>query len=139
MKGMERRKGLRPSEVTWLGLAATLAVVATLGACTTTKRAAQLVIDHHVGMVRGGWDIVSGKAEEREQRMAKLQADIAQSQTELASESDPTRQLELLKQHVALQDALIAELLEQGHSHHGGGHQQAKTENGDEQPTPHEH
>lgn len=86
-----------------------------LTACATTKRAAQLVI-------------VSGKAEEREQRAAKLQADLEQSRTALAAESDPSRQLELLKQHVALQDALISELLQQGHGHHGGGDQQAKTE-----------
>lgn len=126
-KGMER----------W-GLTAALALSVALGACTTTRRTAQLVIDHHVGMARGGWDILTGKAEEREQRAAKLQADLEQSRAALATESDLTRQVELLRQHVALQDALISELLQQGHGQHGGGHQQAKTENSGE-PTTHEH
>lgn len=119
-----------------------LALVLALGACTTTKRTAQLVIDHHVGMARGAWDIVSGKAEEREQRMAKLQVDLEQSRTALATETDPSSQLELLKQHVVLQDALIAELLQQGHAHHGGepqAHEQSKTAAAGQESATHQH
>ncbi len=106
--------------------------------CTTTKRAAQLVIDHHVGMAQGAMDIMSGKAEEREQRLAKLQADLEHNRTALATAADEARKVELLEQHVALQDALIAELM-QGHGHHGG-QQHASAESGDEQqPAGHQH
>ena len=104
-----------------------VAVVLGLGGCTTTKRAAQLVIDHHVGMAQGAIDVVSGKAEEREQRLAQLHADLEQNSAALAVESDQSRKLELLEQHVALQDALIGELMQQGHAHHAA-HQQAQAD-----------
>jgi hypothetical protein len=93
-------------------------------ACTTTERAARLVIDHHVGMAQGAMDIMSGKAEEREQRVEKLQADLDSNRVALNAEQDQGRLVELLKQHVVLQDALVAELM-QGHGQHGGGHQHA--------------
>lgn len=122
-----------------LYLVSALSLAAVLGACTTTKRAAQIVVDHHVGMVRGAYDVVSGKAEEREQRRATLEADLEQSRTALALEPDPVRRLELLEQHVALQDELIAEL-GQSHGHHGGGHEQAKAETeGGEEAEAHKH
>jgi hypothetical protein len=109
-----------------------------VGACTTTKRAAQLVVDHHVGMARGAIDIMSGEAEAREQRVAKLQADLEASRSALAAEQDQGRLVELLRQHAALQDALVAELLD-NHGHHhaghrGGGHQQAQAETKSESP-----
>ena len=124
--------------ITGVGIVAVTTVLA-LGGCTTTKRAAQLVIDHHVGMAQGAIDIMTGKAEEREQRVASLRRELGDNATALAAESDQSRQLELLKQHVVLQDALIAELM-QGHGGHGGGHQQASAESKDEQQPPsHQH
>ena len=116
---------------TWL--LATLALSIALGACTTSKRAAQLVIDHHLGMAQGAMDIMSGKAEEREQRVATLQANLEASRAAVAAEQDQGRLLERLKEHAALQDALIAEIM-QGHGQHGG-HQHAQAEaKPDEQP-----
>ena len=124
-------------------------LAATLVACTTTKRAVELVVDHHVGMVRGAWDIVSGEAEAQEQRIATVRADLEQSGALLAAEQDQDRLVAQLRQHAALQDALLAELL-QGHGGHGhqcGGHQQAhvehqvanQAETTDEQPESHQH
>jgi len=106
-------------------------------ACATSKRAAQLVVDHHVGMARSALDIISGEAEMREQRVARLRAEIDANSTALAAEQDRDRLVDLLKQHVALQDALLAELL-QGNGHHGG-HQQAQVDTSTEQTNPHEH
>lgn len=109
-----------------------------LAGCTTTERAARMVVDHHVGMVQGAWDIMNGEAEAREQRVAKLQADLETSRAAISAEPDQTRLLDLLKQHVVLQDALVAELM-QGHGHHGA-HQQAKAQSTDgEQPPAHQH
>lgn len=96
----------------------TLALTVTSG-CATSKRAAQLVVDHHVGMARGALDIINGEAEAREQRVARLRAEIDANSTALAAEQDRDRLVDLLKQHVALQDAVVAELL-QGSGHHGG-------------------
>ncbi|MFI5396024.1 MAG: hypothetical protein ACHQ9S_10865 [Candidatus Binatia bacterium] len=107
-----------------IGIVVSVAVAAALGACTTTERAARLVIDHHLGMAQGAIDIMSGEAEAREQRVAKLQADLEASRLAVATEQDQDRLVELLKQHVVLQDALVAEL-KQGHGQHGGGHQHA--------------
>ena len=109
-----------------------------VGGCTTTKRDVDLVVDHHVGMARGAIDIMSGEAEAREQRVAKLRADLEASQTALAAEQDQGRLIELLKQHVALQDALIADLL-QGHGHHHTGPQQAATDSSKRQAQSDEH
>lgn len=115
-----------------------LALTAGVVGCTTTKRAAQVVIDHHLGMAQGAMDIMSGKAEEREQRVAKLQADLEHNRGALAAAPDAARKLELLEQHVALQDALIAELM-QGHGHHGSQqHAKADSEEG-QQPAGHQH
>lgn len=114
----------------------TLALTVTSG-CATSKRAAQLVVDHHVGMARSALDIISGEAEAREQRVAKLRAEIDANSTDLAAEEDRDHLVDLLKQRVALQDALLDELL-QGHGHHGG-HQQAQADTGTEHTTPHEH
>lgn len=100
-------------------LAVGMVGVLTVSACTTTKRVSQLVIDHHVGMVRGAVDVVTGKAEERAERIAKLRADLEASRAALAAEEDPARVLDLLKAHVQIQDALLAELL---HGHRGMGH-----------------
>ncbi len=120
-------------------LLAPLALAIVLGGCTTTKRAAQLVVDHHVGMARGAIDIMSGKAEERAQRVAKLRADLEASRSALAAEQDQGRLVELLKQHVALQDALVGELLEGHGHHHGGSQQQARAENKEELSESHAH
>jgi hypothetical protein len=131
---MERRVSV------WLetGLAAMALAVGVLG-CTTTKRAAQLVIDHHLGMARGAIDILNGKAEEREQHLAQLQSDLAANNATLASEADQGRQLELLREHVALQDALIAELMQSGHGHDMGAHQHsgASGDGAAAEPQPH--
>jgi hypothetical protein len=113
-----------------------LALTVTSG-CATSKRAAQLVVDHHIGMARSALDIINGEAEAREQRVAKLRAEIDANSTALAAEQDRDRLVDLLKQHVTLQDALVAELL-QGNGHHGG-HQQAQADTTSEQTTPHEH
>lgn len=114
----------------------TLALTGTSG-CATSQRAAQLVVDHHIGMARGALDIINGEAEAREQRVARLRAEIDANRTELAAEQDRDRLVDLLKQHVTLQDALVAELL-QGIGHHGG-HQQAQADTSTEQTKPHEH
>jgi len=52
-----------------LWLAAVVLAATALAGCAATRRAAGLVMDHHVGMARYAVDVVSGKAEEREQRM----------------------------------------------------------------------
>lgn len=114
----------------------TLALTVTSG-CATSQRAAQFVVDHHIGMARGALDIISGEAEAREQRVAKLRAEIDANSTALAAEQDRDRLVDLLRQHVALQDALLAELL-QGNGHHGG-QQQAQADTSTEQTRPHEH
>lgn len=114
----------------------TLALTVTSG-CATSRRAAQLVVDHHIGMARSALDIINGEAEAREQRVAELRAEIDANSTALAAEQDRDRLVDLLKQHVALQDALVAELL-QRHGHHGG-HQQAQADTSTEQTQPHEH
>lgn len=116
-----------------------IALAAALAACATTRRATQLVVDHHVGMARGAIDIMSGKAEEREQRVAKLRADLEVSRVALATEQDQSRLVELLKQHVALQDALVEELLEGHGHHHGESHQQARAETKQEQSESYQH
>ncbi len=124
---------------------ALLAVPMALSGCTTAKRAAHLVVDHHVGMAQGAADIMSGEAEAREQRLAKLRADLEASQSALALEQDQGRLVELLKQHVALQDALVAEILpvHGGHGHQCGGHQQghaeSQSETTNEQQESHQH
>lgn len=88
--------------------------------CTTTRRATELVVDHHVGMVRGAFDIVSGAAEEREQRLASLREQMEANRAALDVEQDQGRAVQLLKEHVALQDEMIAELLHGSGGHHGG-------------------
>ena len=91
--------------------------------CTTTRRAANLVIEHHVGMARSAVELVTGEAEAREGRIAKLRADLEESRQALEAERDANRQVSLLERHVALQDAMIAELeAAPGHTHGGGGH-----------------
>lgn len=82
----------------------------------------QLVAEHHVGMARGTVDIINGEAAATEKRVAKLQRKLLESRATLAAEQDPQRSLELLKQHVALQDALLAELLQAHGHHHGSQH-----------------
>ncbi len=114
------------------------AAAASLASCAPTQRAARLVIDHHIGMAQGAMDIVSGKAEEREQRVAQLQSDLEKNRVALSAEQDQTRLIDLLKEHVALQDALIGELM-QGHGQHGA-HQQAKADgSAGELPSGHQH
>ncbi len=107
----------------------TLAVLAALSSCTTARRAAGLVIDHHVGMARQAVEVVSGKAEEREKRIAALRSQLEASRAAIASEEDPQRLIARLKEHVVLQDALLAEL-SGGHHGHGCGmeHAHAGTE-----------
>ncbi len=95
--------------------------------CATTKRAAQLAVDHHVGMVQGAWDIVSGEAEAREQRLAMLRTELEANRARIEAEPDPGRAVDLLKQQVALQDTLIAELMCGGHHGHGQQHARAET------------
>jgi hypothetical protein len=109
-----------------------------LGGCATTRRAVDLAIDHHVGMARGAYDILTGEAEAREQRVAKLQADMEANRAALEAEQDQGRLVELLKQHAALQDALLAELL-QHRGHHQYAHVQAKGETDAGQSESHEH
>ena len=94
-----------------------------LGACTTTRRAARLVVDHHVGMARGAMDILSGAAEAREQRVTKLSEELEASRQAIAEEQDQERLVNLLRQHLTLQDALLAELLPAQH-HHQHRHRQ---------------
>lgn len=53
----------------------------------------------------------SEKRTAREQRVAKLHADLQTSRAALTAEQDPGRLIQLLKQQVALQDALLDELL----------------------------
>lgn len=130
---------LRERQLRRLGAGLLIALAVALGACTTTKRAAQLVVDHHVGMARGALDIVSGKAEEREQRVAKLRADLDASGSALAAEQEQARLVELLKQHVALQDALVAELLQAHGHHHDGGHQHTQAETTQAESQSHQH
>ena len=56
-----------------------------------------------------------------EQRLAKLQADLESSRAVLSVEVRGERLVELFKLHLALEDALIAELLrERGEMHRGG-------------------
>ncbi|MBI4518078.1 MAG: hypothetical protein HY699_19920 [Deltaproteobacteria bacterium] len=107
-----------------------------LSGCATTKRAVYLVVDHHVGMARGAFDILNGEAEAREQRVTKLQADLKQSRAALQAEQDQDRLLAQLRQHVALQDALVAEMVpgHGGHAYHCGGHQQGHAESEGETP-----
>jgi len=118
----------------WFAAAVAGAVAVT--ACTTTKRAARLVIDHHVGMAQGAMDIVTGKAEERAQRLATLQAALEANRTALAAEQNPARVLDLLKTHVQIQDALIADLLQ---GHHGGHQHTQAADTGAAQTTEHRH
>lgn len=119
-------------------LVALFVAFAAWSGCTTTERAARMVVDHHIGMVQGAVDIMNGEAEAREQRVAKLQADLERSRAALTAEQDQTQLVELLRQHLVLQDALVAELM-QGHGAHGG-HRQAKADDpGGEQLGEHQH
>jgi hypothetical protein len=118
-----------------MSLAAALSFSVLFGGCTTTKRAAQLVVNHHVGMARGAIDILSGEAEAREQRVERLRADLQASSLVIATEEDPARLLHLLRQHVALQDALLSELLPAaGHHQHGRERSQIENDGGDTEP-----
>ncbi len=133
MKPLDLRR-CKKTSLPWLWILVGALVV--VHGCTTTKRTAQLVVDHHVGMVRGAVDIVTGEAEAREKRLAQLRTKLEESRAALSAEQDPQRSLELLKQHIVLQDALIAELLHaQGH-HHGCEH--AKSD-ADKKQGEHEH
>ena len=103
-------------------LSASLAGGSSTG-CTTTRRAANLVIEHHVGMARSAAELVTGEAEAREGRIAKLRADLEESRQALEAERDADRRVALLERHVALQDAMIGELeAAPGHAHGGAGH-----------------
>ena len=51
------------------------------------------------------------KRNAREQRVARLQADLESSRMALSAELKEARVLELFKQHLALQDTLVAEIL----------------------------
>jgi len=76
-----------------------------------------------VGMARSAVELVTGEAEAREERIAKLRADLEASRQALEAERDANHQVSLLERHVALQDAMIAELeAAPGHTHGGGGH-----------------
>jgi hypothetical protein len=94
---------------TWL--VATLVLPIFLSACTTANRAAQLVVQHHVRMVSGAIDVLSGETEAREQRLEHLYAELEASGLAIAAEQDQWRLLDQLRRHVALQDALLSELL----------------------------
>jgi hypothetical protein len=107
----------------WLNSALMFSLV--LGACTTTRRATQLVVDHHLGMARGAMDILSGEAEAREQRVTKLSEELEASRQAIAEEQDQERLVNLLRQHMTLQDALLAELLP-GQHHHQHRHKQSQ-------------
>lgn len=137
---MKHNRGNPPNRkirrLTQLGLSAVLVPV-WLAGCATTERAVRLVVDHHVGMARGAMDVLSGEAEAREQRVARLQADLSANRTALAAEQDQNRVLELLKQHVSLQDALIAELAPAGGHQHGSQHADAH-QNAEQLDTHHE-
>ena len=104
-----------------------------LNACATTKRAAQLAIDHQLGMVQGAWDIVTGEAESREQRIAKLHTDLETNRARIDVEQDQGRSVDLLRQQMLLQDALVAELMHSGHQGHGQQHASAEAQ----APAPH--
>ncbi len=82
--------------IVWLLSALALPMV--FGGCATTERATRLVVDHHVGMARGAMDIMTGEAEAREQRVAKLRAELDGSRAALAAEQEQGRLVELLKQ-----------------------------------------
>jgi hypothetical protein len=125
----------RTRRLTQLGLSVVLIPV-WLAGCATTERAVRLVVDHHVGMARGAMDVLSGEAEAREQRIAKLQVALSATRTALAAEQDQNRMLELLKQHVSLQDALIAELAPAGGHQHGSQHADAH-QNAEQLDNPH--
>jgi len=83
-------------------------------------------------MVRGAADILSGTAEEREKRLSELLAKRDGGRERLEAESDPGRLAELLREHVAIQDDIIAELMASGHQRHHGGcpHHQAEKDSG---------
>ncbi len=78
-------------------------------------------------MAREAMDLMSGEAEAREQRIAQLRRELDPNQAVLAAENDQDHLIELLKHHVALQDALIAEL-RQGHGHDHSRHQEVAAE-----------
>lgn len=121
-------RGLQRPARRSIAVMAPVVFAATFAACATTQRAAQLVVDHHVGMVRGAYDVLTGEAEGREQRRAQLQAELDASLNALATAEDQGQIVDLLRGHVVLQDKLIEELLQQGHGSHHGGHQQAQVE-----------
>lgn len=104
-----------------LGMA--VLVLASSGAhgCTTARRAGKLVVDHHVGMARGAVEVLTGEAEERERKIAGLQAELASSRERLQGEQDPEQLVESLRRHVLLQDELLGLLLRSHHEHHGHG------------------
>ena len=108
-------QGLTHAGLTAVVVSAALASAMVAG-CATTERAAQLVVDHHIGMARAAIDVLSGEAEARQQRIGHLQAEMKAGGDAIATEQDPTRLIELLKRQVAWQGALIAEL------QHAGGH-----------------
>lgn len=89
---------------------------AAFGGCATARRTTDLVVEHHVGMVRGAADIISGAGEEREKRLSKLLEERDKSREHLQAESDPARLAELLREHVRVQDLIIAELMAGGHA-----------------------
>ncbi len=53
----------------------------------------------------------SEKRNSRAGRVRKLEADLERSRAALSTEQDHTRLMKLMKQHVLLQDALLAELI----------------------------
>jgi len=125
------------------GVVGAVLLLAGAAGCTTARRASYLVVDHHLGMVHGAMDIMSGEAEARDERIGKLRSDLEASRAALATEQDQDRAIELLSQHVALQDALLAEMLG-SHGQHGcGGHKRgehAESEQGEpEQSAAHVH
>ncbi len=102
-------------------LALTLAALASaLPGCATAGRTTDLVVEHHVGMVRGAVDIISGAAQQREKRLSELLDERDKSRERLQAESDPARLAERLREHVAIQDEIITELMAGGHGGHHG-------------------
>ncbi len=115
---------------------AVVAALSLLSGCATAGRVTRVVVDHHVGMFMHAKDVLSGEASARAERIAALREKLKDSRAAIDSEVDPEspeRSVELLRRHIELQDALLAEL-EAKHGH-GGGHHSASSSSQSSSPS----
>ncbi len=97
---------------------AALALVPFFAGCTTARRTTGVIVDHHVGMVRDAADVMSGAAEEREKRFGELLDKLNQDRESLKSETEVGALARHLRQHVEIQDEVIAALMARSHKGH---------------------